>query len=391
MCMIAGVLPGVVPAMSLLSRRHLLASGALLPVCVACESLGVSESGSERFRIVLLGQALIQYSAPPGEWRDEEKFAALFAGADACFTDIETAIRGAHPGTPTREGVFVHVADPSVLDALKHVNVTMLATSNNHAYDLNTAGVMDALSEIDRRGFTHAGSGATLQGAAAPAYRRTPHGTVALVAMATGAIREGGAATATRPGVNEIRRDASGALNADDVARTCAAISEAAKTADIVIAYHHNHYWEKDMAAVPAWQRALARQCVDAGASLFASHGAPLLQGIEVYRGKPLFYDLGSFFFQTATAPDAYGPDVWQSVIADCTCSKTGFESVSLIPVQLNAVGEGGPSDLKTRGRPSFAQGPDADRILKHLEELSAPFGTTLSIGSGRGALKISS
>ena len=375
--------------MPLLSRRNLLASGALLPLCVACESLGVSQGGDERFRIVLLGQALIQYSPQPGEWRDEAKFAALFAGADACFTDLETAIRGAHPGTPTREGVFVHVADPSVLDTLKRANVTMLATSNNHAYDLNSAGVMDAISEIDRRGFTHAGSGATLPDATAPAYRRTPHGTVALVSMATGAIREGGAATATRPGVNEIRRDTSGALNADDVARTCAAIGEAAKMADITIAYHHNHYWEKDMAAVPAWQRALARQCVDAGASLFASHGAPLLQGIEVYRGRPIFYDLGSFFFQTATAPDAYGPEVWQSVIADCRCSKAGFESVSLIPVQLNAVGENGPSDLKTRGLPSFAQGPDAERILKHLEEMSAPFGTMLSIEGSRAVVKM--
>jgi poly-gamma-glutamate synthesis protein (capsule biosynthesis protein) len=381
--------------MSLFSRRHLLASGALLPLCVACESLGVSQVGAPqndegRFRIVMLGQALIQYSPQPGEWHDEEKFAKLFAGADACFTDLETAIRGAHPGTPTREGVFVHVADPSVLDTLKGVGVTMLATSNNHAYDLNSAGVMDAISEIERRGFTHAGSGAALFDATAPAYRRTPHGTVALVSMATGAIREGGAATATRPGVNEIRRDASGPLNADDVARTCAAIGEAAKAAYIVIAYHHNHYWEKDMAAVPAWQRTLARQCVDAGASLFASHGAPLLQGIEVYRGRPMFYDLGSFFFQTATAPDAYGPDVWQSVIADCTCSKAGFESVTLIPVQLNAVGENGPGDLKTRGRPSLAQGPGADRILKHLQELSAPFGTTLTTERGCGALKLS-
>jgi poly-gamma-glutamate synthesis protein (capsule biosynthesis protein) len=381
--------------MSLLSRRHLLASGALLPLCVACESLGVSHGGDSkssegRFRIVLLGQALIQYSPKPGEWRHEEKFAKLFAGADACFTDLETAIRGAHPGTPTREGVFVHVAEPSVLDTLKGVGVTMLATSNNHAYDLNAAGVMDAISEIDRRGFTHAGSGATLSDATAPAYRHTPHGTVALVSMAAGAIREGGAATATRPGVNEIRRNTAGILNPDDVARTCAAIGEAAKTADIVIAYHHNHYWEKDMAVVPAWQRALARQCVDAGASVFASHGAPLLQGIEIYRSRPIFYDLGSLFFQTATAPDAYGPDVWQSVIADCTCTKAGFESVSLIPVQLNAVGENGPSDLKTRGLPSFAPGPDADRILKHLADMSAPFGTTLTTEGGRGTVKLS-
>ena len=107
-----------------------------------------------------------------------------------------------------------------------------------------------------------------------------------------------------------------------------------------------------------------------------ASHGAPLLQGIEVYRGRPIFYDLGSFFFQTATAPNAYGPEVWQSVIADCRFTKAGVEGVTLIPVQLNAVGENGPNDMKTRGLPSFAEGADADGILKHVAEMSAPFGT---------------
>lgn len=375
--------------MSLLSRRHLLATGAALSFCASCEVLEMPGSRQDGLRVVLLGQALIQYPQNTDEWRDEDEFAALFAGADACFTDLETAIRGNHPGTPTREGLFLHTATPAVLDTLKHVNVTMLATSNNHAYDLNSAGVVDALSEIDTHGFVHAGSGATLAAAAAPAYRKTSEGTVALVAMATGAIREGGAATATRPGVNEIRRDAPGALNEEDVARVLQALSEASTHADIVIAYHHNHYWEKDMADVPAWQGALAKRCIDAGASLFASHGAPLLQGIEVYKGRPIFYDLGNFFFQTATAANAYTADVWQSVIVDCRCSKRGFGSVSLIPVLLNAEGHGGASDLKTRGIPSLAKGAEADAVLEHLAKLSRPFGTTLNIAHGRASLDV--
>ena len=61
------------------------------------------------------------------------------------------------------------------------------------------------------------------------------------------------------------------------------------------------------MADTPPWQRDLAHQAVDAGAGIFVSHGPPLLHGIEIYRGKPIFYGLGGFFFQTITKPERGG------------------------------------------------------------------------------------
>ncbi len=52
------------------------------------------------------------------------------------------------------------------------------------------------------------GAGNTIDEAAAPGYLKTPKGTVALVAMASGLVAEGGSATATRPGVNDLRVEA---------------------------------------------------------------------------------------------------------------------------------------------------------------------------------------
>jgi poly-gamma-glutamate capsule biosynthesis protein CapA/YwtB (metallophosphatase superfamily) len=80
----------------------------------------------------------------------------------------------------------------------------------------------------------------------------------------------------------------------EDSARLLAAIAEAAARADIVLAYHHNHTLETGGRRTPEWQRGFARQCIEAGASLYVSHGAPRLHGIELYRGKPIFYDLGN-------------------------------------------------------------------------------------------------
>jgi poly-gamma-glutamate synthesis protein (capsule biosynthesis protein) len=175
--------------------------------------------------------------------------------------------------------------------------------------------------------------------------------------MVSGAIRDGAAATATRAGVNELRSGVEGVLDAEDIAGTLAAISEAAAQADIVLAYHHNHIREAGGRQIPEWQQVFARPCIDAGASLYVSHGAPRLHGIELYRGRPIYYDLGNLIFQTATEKGFYDDAVWQSVIAECRFVGGRLQEMALTPIQLNSDGLGGPADLATRGRPSIARG----------------------------------
>ena len=349
-------------------------------------------SGSETedtLRLTVLGQALIQHDLRADPWPDLSVLAAMFARADVCFTDLETAIRGPQAEVPTRQGVFLHAADPVVLDCLKELSIALVATANNHAWDLGTGGIIGTLAALDARGFAHAGTGVSLAAAAAPAYRRTANGTVALVAMASAAIRDGAAATVTRAGVNELHRDAEGALDAVDTGRIFAAIAEAAMQADVVLAYHHNHILEQSGRATPLWQRAFARQCIDTGASLYLSHGTPRLHGIEFYRGKPIFYDLGNLIFQTATEEGFYDDAVWQSVVAECRFAGGHFQDMTLTPLQLSPRGITGASDLATRGRPSIVRGVAANAILNRLAELSRPFGTALERADGTAVIRI--
>jgi poly-gamma-glutamate synthesis protein (capsule biosynthesis protein) len=134
---------------------------------------------------------------------------------------------------------------------------------------------------------------------------------------------------------------------------------------------------------VPAWQRDFAHRCIEAGATLFVSHGAPWLLGIELYRGRPIFYDLGSLVFQSATEAGYYDAATWQSVIAECRFAAGRLTEMRLVPVQLNEQPVGG--DPATRGRPSLAHDGEAAAILAHLTTLSAPFGTAFD-RTGEGA-----
>jgi poly-gamma-glutamate capsule biosynthesis protein CapA/YwtB (metallophosphatase superfamily) len=334
--------------------------------------------GATDLRLLVLGQALIGHDLRAQPWPDFAVLAEMCRQADACFTDLETAIRSPMAEAATRDGVFLHAADPAVLDCLKALSISLVATANNHVWDLGSGGIVGMLRELEARAIAHAGAGADLAVAAAPAYRSTANGTIGLVATASGSIREVAAATASRAGVNELRLHDEAVLDANDLARVLDAIAEAAGRADIVIAYHHNHLLEAGGRQTPSWQRDFAHRCIDTGASLYVSHGAPRLQGIEIYRGHPVFFDLGNFIFQTATEDGFYDADVWQSVVAECRFDRGRFREMILTPVQLNARGIGGSRDLVTRGRPSIARGAAAAAILDRLEGLSQPYGALL-------------
>ena len=61
--------------------------------------------------------------------------------------------------------------------------------------------------------------------------------------------------------------------------------------ADVVIASHHWGLAHK----VLDYQVEMAHTAIDAGAALVMDHGPQMPLGIELYKGKPIFYGVGSF------------------------------------------------------------------------------------------------
>lgn len=355
------------------TRRHLIAAGvsiAFLPLPAAARSTPL--------RISLLGQALIKADLRAIGWPALDNFRRLLKSSDVVFTDLETVIAGPLAGQSTRpaDSEVLHVGAPEVVDCLQAIGVNIVATSNNHAWDLDAGGIMSTIDAVKKRGLAFAGSGPDLASASAPGYFKGRK-TVALVAAAAGAIRDGAAATATRPGVNELRRGADGALDAVDVERYLSAIRFAASTGAIVIAYLHSHYWEPKKSDTPEWQRDLARRAIDAGAVTFAAHGVPELQGIEYYRGAPLFHGLSSFIFQSKKPDDAYGPEAWQSVIAQLEIDGGVVSRTQIIPVQLDPKGIVHDGSL-VRGTPKLAELGEVPAIVDRITALSAVLGNSV-------------
>ncbi|WP_448954844.1 CapA family protein [Labrys neptuniae] len=115
------------------------------------------------------------------------------------------------------------------------------------------------------------------------------------------------------------------------------AIRKATAEGTFVIAYLHHHHWEPSWREVPVWVQMFARACIDAGAGVFVSHGAPVLQPIEIYRGAPIFFGLGNFLFHLNEGEVVWSaPEVWKSVVATCRFDPDArLRSIDLHPIVI--------------------------------------------------------
>ena len=344
---------------------------------------------------------------------------ALLKG-DVRLTNLESTV--AEPGETVHEGRGF-LTPPEALDALTTCGFNLLSLASNHAFDLKVIGIQNTIREADQRKIVHAGTGNNVAEAVAPAFLHTPKGTIALIASASGLITPGGSATADRPGVNELRVEAgdkeneattdlpgapANTPNAEDARRILQSIRDARKQANVVIVYQHNHVFGnhsfntifaegmEERLAPNEWLRKWTHTEVDAGADIVVMHGAPILHGIEIYRGKPIFYDLGNFIYNVPPwLAYIHEPMSFESAVAYVQFQGGKLQSISLRPIVMNYIGEGQAEMhdeyvnnrfIQTRGLPAPATGARAGYILQRIAELSKPFGTRVAI-NGDAAL----
>ena len=402
---------------------------------------------NQSFTFAAVGQSLIKRDLRKCSNPAFAQVLQTLGGADVAFTNLECTLRGEEGGWPTKSS-YLGVAEPVVLDALSAFGFNMLSLSNNHAFDLGSGGILSTLAEIDKRRFCAAGIGRDRADALTPGLLDTDIGRVALVAMDGGPAPDSYRAldatdkAPARPGVNALRINAEiivskeelatlraiedeighrrmqrlfrkksetdmgtdgldfyglrfragpshrkqGIPDEADIALQLAAIKRAKGEARFVVAYLHHHHWDADWADVPDWERDFAKRCVDAGADAYVSHGVPLLQPIEIYKGRPIFYSLGNIIFHSASAEGWFHDHIWQSVVATCRFGADGnLDGIEFDPIVIGGEAALDAKDFSAREAPHRAGNKAAKDILTRLADLSAPIGTAIEIRDGRG------
>jgi poly-gamma-glutamate synthesis protein (capsule biosynthesis protein) len=107
-------------------------------------------------------------------------------------------------------------------------------------------------------------------------------------------------------------------------------LSGVRKDSDIVVASFH---WglHKD---VLDYMREIAHSAIDAGADVVVGHGPHYSLGVEVYKGKPIFYGLGSFSFHTGHGGHVH--EDWIGMMAKLSFDDLRLESAAFEFVRHN-------------------------------------------------------
>jgi len=179
-------------------------------------------------------------------------------------------------------------------------------------------------------------------------------------------------------------------VNAADLQRNVAAIRSEKAAGAFVIVYIHHHLWHKTWEQTPEWMQAVCRELVDAGADIVVSHGVPVLHGVEVYRGRPIFYSLGNFIFHPFSDSAVWVNDrMWLSVVATCSFSGDAVDRIDFVPIAVGGQDALAQGRFEDRNAPEIATGEHAARILGWLAELSAKFGSRIEIAGERASLMV--
>jgi hypothetical protein len=149
----------------------------------------------------------------------------------------------------------------------------------------------------------------------------------------------------------------------------------------------------------------LTHTLVENGMDMYVGHGNHTMQGIEIYKGRPIFYNLGNFAVHRFGADDSgtgtmtsiersEGGDEWLqqyiNLVAYVATSK--FQDGVLEEVRIYPVDLGVDRASRPWSKMSIPMTPSpqlANRILTEIQKYSEPFGTKITIENGVGVIKV--
>ena len=193
-------------------------------------------------------------------------------------------------GAPLAGKAYTFRALPERVEVLHQLGVDAVTLANNHVYDYGKEALLDTFAVLEEAGIPYFGAGHTLEEAMAPLYLEADGKTIALVgASRAEKNRMTPQATGTEPGI----------LRCYDTTLYREAIAEAKANADFCIAFVH---WGTEYSfELEQVQLDTGKEYLDAGADVVIGAHSHCLQGLEFYKGKPIIYSLGNYWFNDKT------------------------------------------------------------------------------------------
>ena len=232
-------------------------------------------------RLVAVGDILLNGSQLEATAVDERLrlIQPLIAQADIACANLECTLPGSGSLIETEPRV---IASARQIEAVKGCGFQVVNLANNHMFDSLRPGFERLQSFLRDLRLANFGAGLDLEQARAPLFREV------------NGIRLGFIGAADRgSGIRHFARPDHWGVAPLDLPALQAQIRELSRQCDHLVVSLH---WGEERFSIPApRQIEQAHALIEAGAGIILGHHPHVLQGYEIYRGKPIIYSLGNF------------------------------------------------------------------------------------------------
>ncbi|ABG53109.1 Putative enzyme of poly-gamma-glutamate biosynthesis (capsule formation)-like [Trichodesmium erythraeum IMS101] len=261
-----------------------------------------------------------------------------YRAADLSIVNLESPLTRSTLNSRTQQQKST--VNPSYVKALTSGGVDLVNLANDHTLGYEQKSLLETIETLENAGIHSLGAGKTEEEARRPKIFEVKGQKIAYLNYYDTDIQP----TTESVYVNSRNKD-----------RLSSDIQILKKQVDWIIV---NYHWGVQLSEYPGdWQMNIARMTIDQGADLVVGHHPKVLQGAEIYRGRPIIYSLGNFIFgDTSNKESDYDTAVLKVSL------KPGKMKIEFLPVVVS------------KYQPHIVKGEKGKEILKHIAQISSIF-----------------
>ena len=250
-----------------------------------CCALLFEQPNHIKMKLMVVGDLSLQDRTAKMAWDDNQlnnAFAdikSIVATCDHAIVNLESPVTSSNQPILKKGPSLKN--NPEVFNIIGYCGFDTVTLANNHLKDYGEKGVVDTLDHCRQRGLTVVGGGGTLNEARQPLILKNDNITIGVINVCE---HEFSVATKQSAGANP--------LDYPNLFEDMQALRREVDKIIVIIHGGREHY----QLPTPRMKREY-QMIADFGADVIVNHHQHCYSGYEVYKGKPIFYGLGNFFF----------------------------------------------------------------------------------------------
>ncbi len=303
---------------------------------------------------LMMGSWIIDHVRQKGVDYPFDSTRMVLQKADIAIANLEAPLsRG---GRRFRDKTYTFKVPPDFCRGIANAGIDVVTLANNHILDFGCQGLHNTTAVLDSHKIAYCGAGINDSAACSVSYVEKNGAVFAFLGFSF-----------TYPLEFWAGPDRCGTCHPSEAQMRDLIYESAARSDFIVVSFH----WGQEKRQTPKpYQSYFARRAIDFGADVVLGHHPHVLQGIEIYRNKPIAYSLGNYIF------GSYSYTARTSVILRLYMSRDQLIYARLYPIDVyNPV---------VQFQPRLLRGKKRKEVLQHLNKLSA------KLNQGRNIIDLS-